>query len=174
MDEIDDLLTPKRLPAEPPDLRVTIEHAAAGVQRRRRWLIRGRKMAILAACFLAGAATMKYWLASESPQPIMVERSPTPEPEETPPPADPYRNDPPERLEKWAFVQSGGKRADLYRRAGDGYLLREDVENAVRCYRRALDTGSAADLVIRADRDTWLLMSLKVARQKERSDARVD
>jgi hypothetical protein len=174
MDEFDDLLTPKPPPAEPPEVGAAIAQTAARVQRRRRWVVRGRKVAVLAVCYSAGLLSMWYWYPARSPQAAVVERLPAAEPSEPPPVADPYRNDSPERLEKWAFLQTGEKRADLYRRAGDGYLLREDVENAVRCYRRALDGGTAADLAIRADRDTWLLMSLKVARHKERTDARVD
>jgi len=85
------------------------------------------------------------------------------------------RFDPPERLEKRAFLAATGeKRVDLYRQAGDGFLLRDDVSSALRCYRKALDGGSAADLAIHSDRDTWLYMSLKVARQKEKTDARTN
>jgi hypothetical protein len=89
-------------------------------------------------------------------------------------PADPYRCDPPERIEKWAFLQSGEKRIELYRRAGDGYLVRDDVQAALRCYRRALDGATPADLAIRTDSDSWLWMSLKLARKRETADARVN
>jgi hypothetical protein len=87
---------------------------------------------------------------------------------------DPYRNDSPERLERWAFLAGGEKRVALYRRAGDGFLDRGDVQGALRCYRRALDGGTAADLAIEAEKDSWLLMSLKMSRQKEKPDARVN
>jgi hypothetical protein len=182
MDDLDDLLKPGPLPPEPPGLRATVTREASRVARRRRWLVRGRRAALLAACYAAGLATMWYWVhGHQLPRPEIVERDtpplpapPAPAPPEPPTEADPYRNDPPERLERWAFVAAGEKRVALYRRAGDGYLDRNDVQGALRCYRRALDAGSPTDLAIRADTDSWLLMSLKVARQKERPDARVN
>ncbi len=181
MDDFDDLLTPKPPPPEPPALRAAVLHDAARVQRRRRWLVLSRRVAVLAAVYAAGLATMWYWSRDrEPPRPQVVERERPPAPEPPAPPptppteSDPYRHDPPERLEQWAFIATGEKRAELYRRAGDGYLRRDDVQSALRCYRRALDGGTPADLAIRADTDTWLLMSLKMARLKERSDARVN
>jgi hypothetical protein len=182
MDDLDELLTPGPVPPEPPGLRATVERAATGVLRRRRWLGRARWAAALAGCYAAGLATM--WLWSETrrpPQREVVEQPPAPEsvsPSPAPPAplveTDPYHADPPERLERWAFLAHGAKRVDLYRRAGDGYLARDDVSAALRCYRRALDGASLSDLVIRADKDTWLLMSLKMSRQKEKLDARVN
>jgi hypothetical protein len=59
----------------------------------------------------------------------------------------------------------------LYRRAADRYLEEEgDVGSAVRCYGRALDEGGGRDLAI-APGDSWLLMVIKNARQKEKDDA---
>ena len=140
------------------------------VLRRRRWVVRGRRAGALVACYAAGLASMWYWSAPRLPAPYQVVSLP-PAP---PGLIDPFRNDPPERLEKWAFLQSGEKRVELYRRAGDAYLGRDDVRAALRCYRRALDGGRAVDLAIRAESDSWLLMSLKMARQKEKADARVN
>jgi hypothetical protein len=125
---------------------------------------------------------MWYWAQDRRPpRPAVVERDhapvpalPAPVPPGPPAEVDPYRNDPPERLERWAFVATGEKRVALYRRAGDGYLDRNDVQGALRCYRRTLDGGTAADLAIRADTDSWLLMSLKMDRQRENPDARVN
>jgi hypothetical protein len=179
MDDLDALLTPKPPPAERAGLRDAIVADAARVQRRRRWLVRGRRAAVLAACYAAGLASTWTWSPDRGPMPpAAAERPPAPDPQvptpRTPSDVDPYRNDPPERLEKWAFLQSGPKRVELYRRAGDEFLRRDDVQSALRCYRRALDGGTAADLAVRADTDSWLLMSLKMARQKERPDARVN
>jgi hypothetical protein len=176
MDDLDELLTSKPPPTEPPGWGEAMLTDAARVQRRRRWLVRGRRVAVVAACYAAGLASMWYWSGDHQPPlPVMAERPPGPELQPVvPSDVDPYRNDPPERLERWAFLQSGTKRMELYRRAGDEFLRRDDVNAALRCYRRALDGGSAADLAVRADKDTWLLMSLKIARQKERPDARVN
>ena len=190
MDDLDDLLNPKPLPAEPRQVAEVVFAEAVRVQRRRRSLRRGRRIALLAACYTAGLASMWYRAQRrEPPAPAAVTDAAQvgpasragPDPLRgypaarlAAPPSDPYRSDPPERLEKWAFVQTGEKRAELYRRAGDGYLRRDDVQAALRCYRRALDAGSAEDLAIHAEKDSWLLMSLKMARQKERPDARVN
>jgi hypothetical protein len=176
VDEIDDLLTPEPPPPEPPELTAAVARAVARVQRRRRMVVRARRIVALAACYAAGLASMWYWSRPRQPdpRPEVVQRAPEPAPPVPAADADPYRNDPPERLERWAFIATGERRVALYRRAGDGYLARDDVQAALRCYRRALDGGSAADLAVHAETDTWLLMSLKVARQKERPDARVN
>jgi hypothetical protein len=174
MDDLDDLLTPRMPPPEPAALREAVNRDAARMQRRRRVIVRGRRVLIPFVCFVAGSLTM--WLSMPTRKPAAPEVVKVDDEKEPlrPVAQDPYRKDPPERIERWAFLQSGEKRADLYRRAGDGYLGRDDVESALRCYRRALDGGSTADLAVRADRDTWLLMSLKMARQKERPDASVN
>ena len=172
MEELDELLTPTSPPAEPPTLRDAITRGVVRIQRQRRWLRRGQNVVILAACYAAGMATMWY-LFPERPEskPEIVDRRADPPPPRV---VDPYRNDSPQQMEKWAFAQTGAKRIELYRRAGDAYLGREDVQSALRCYRRALDSGSVADLAIQADSDSWLLMSLKMARKKERSDAHIN
>jgi hypothetical protein len=176
MDDLDDLLSAKPLPPESPGLSEAVAFDAICVQRRRRWLIRGRCVGIVAVCYAAGLVSMWYWSPKQQPAPHeFVEGRWVPElPAVESSSADPFRNDPPEVIEKWAFLQTGKKRVELYRRAGDGYLVRHNVEAALRCYRKALDGGSTADLAIRADSDSWLLMSLKMARQKERPDARVN
>jgi hypothetical protein len=177
MDDIDELLAATPPTPELPAARETVIRDAAQVQRRRRWLGRGRRAAILAATYVIGGASVWLWSHREMPRPtpeVADRRPPVGPPADPPASADPYRNDPPERLEKWAFLQTGEMRVDLYRRAGDGYLNCDDVQAALRCYRRALDGATAADLAIRADQDTWLLMSLKLARNKERTDAHVN
>jgi hypothetical protein len=175
MDDLDELLSGKQPPPERPGLQVAIDRDANRVQRRRRWLIRGRRVVVLAACYAAGLWSMCYSAPPHQPEhPEIVERMPAPKEVAPTTVADPYRNDPPERIEKWAFLQAGEKRVELYRRAGDGYLVREDLQGALRCYRRALDGGTIADLAIRAESDSWLLMSLKLARKKEKADAGVN
>jgi hypothetical protein len=184
MDDLDDLLTPGPVPPESPALRAAIEQGVRPVLSRRRMFGRVRRVALLVACYAAGLASMWLWSqAQRAPRPEVVQRvEPIPEPHQPPPappapeprPDDPYRNDPPERIERWAFISSGEKRVNLYRRAGDGFLERNDVVGALRCYRRALDGATAVDLAIQADKDSWLLMSLKMSRQKEKQDASVN
>jgi hypothetical protein len=185
MDDLDDLLTPGPVPPESPVLHATIEQGVRPVLSRRRMFVRVRRVALLAACYAAGLASMWLWSqvlraprteVVQRVEPIPESHPPAPKPPSPEPNSevDPYRNDPPDRLERWAFISSGEKRVDLYRRAGDGFLERNDVVGALRCYRRALDGATATDLAIQADKDSWLLMSLKMSRQKERPDARVN
>jgi hypothetical protein len=182
VDELDNLLTPTPVPSAP-ELRSMIWQRTAGVQRRRRWMRFARTAAFLAACYVAGAATVWWWQAEPAPANNSKSSTdvppPLPLPNSGPAPAppgavdDPYRDDPPQIIEQWAARAEGRRRVELYRRAGDLYYERlADHAAAIRCYRRALDAGTAADLVVRADKDNWLLMSLKMARLKERRDAR--
>src|SRR5207302_3471915 len=132
---------------------------------------------VLAACYAAGVATVAWRNRPGAHLSVaLVQPAPAP-PKESPAPADvqndPYRNDPPQLIERWAALAEGRRRVELYRRAGDVYYEQlGDHTAAIRCYRHALDGGTAADLVVKADKDNWLLMSLKVARLKERRNAR--
>jgi hypothetical protein len=168
MDDLDALLTPAPPPPEPAGLRDAAWRPAARVLRRRRGLRAGRWVLVLAVVYVAGAATVWLWRPD---RPAPAPPPPAQQPEELPP-ADPYRADPPERIEQWAGRAGGAARVALYRRAGDGYLARGDEAKALRCYKQCLDGGRPEDLAIRADQDSWLLMSLKLARQREKPDAR--
>jgi hypothetical protein len=175
MDEIDELLTPRET-AGPPGRQDELWQQTGRVLRRRRWVRVARRGAAWAACFAAGAASA--WLVASHPHEQQVRlvvnvAPPTPTPASPPaPPGDRYANDPPDRLERWAAMKDGDERAGLYRRAGDGFLARGDDLAALRCYRKALRDSTPAQLAIEPDRDTWLMMSLKIARQKEVRDAR--
>ncbi|HTK76063.1 MAG TPA: hypothetical protein VL371_12440 [Gemmataceae bacterium] len=180
MNDLDDLLTPVSPSPEAPDRREDLWRQTAGTQRRRRWAGRARLAVVLAAVYGAGAATVAWRtrLVQRVEQGIVsVPRPDEAAPKEQLPPVDtendPYRNDPPQLIERWAALADGRRRVELYRRAGDLYCERfGDHAAAIRCYRHALDGGTAADLVVKADQDNWLLMSLKVARLKERRDVR--
>ena len=61
--------------------------------------------------------------------------------------------------------------AGLYRLAGDRYFEEAgDVQAALRCYRRALDSASPDDLAI-SENDNWLLIELKKARLEGKNHA---
>jgi hypothetical protein len=180
MSELDDLLTPAPMSPAPPHQRAQLWRQTAAMQRRRRWLRRARVAVVMAALYGMGVATVA-WRSRPAP-PLEQGVAAVPEPRDAPreepptPPADvandPYRNDPPQLIERWAALADGRRRVELYRRAGDLYYERlGDHASAIRCYRRALDGGTAEDLVVKADSDNWLLMSLKMARLKERRDA---
>jgi hypothetical protein len=76
-------------------------------------------------------------------------------------------------IERVGEISSPGHRAVLYRRAGDRYLDDADPQDALRCYTQALDDGSEADLQVSAE-DSWLLMALKIDRNKEKKNANRD
>jgi hypothetical protein len=72
---------------------------------------------------------------------------------------------------EWEAVDHPERAATLYRAAGDRYLAEEgDLAGAVRCYGNGLSAGAANDLTIDPG-DSWLLMAIKDARQREKPDA---
>ena len=173
MDDLDELLSPRHS-GDQPDRRDDLRIQTSRLIRRRRWRVYARRGLAMAACFLAGAGTL--WLVQQQtppPQPEMVAKAPDGPPAENKSrPQRVIRVEPPELLERQAALAHGERCVDLYRRAGDGFLERGDDIAALRCYRRSLDFTRPNDLVVRPDLDSWLLMSLKIARQKETNDAR--
>ena len=90
MDDLDDLLTPGRIPPEPPALRAAIERDVSRVLSRRRVFGRVRRVALLAACYAAGMASMWLWSqVQRPPRPEVVQRGPEPIPESHRPPPNP-------------------------------------------------------------------------------------
>jgi hypothetical protein len=126
---------------------------------------------ILAACYLAGVITVTE--VSNVPVrngPEMARLAPNPAPSPDP---SPSTVPPVSAIElEWQALDSPGPRPDLFRRAGDQYLKETgDFQSALRCYRSALDGGSETELTISPE-DSWLLIELKTAKQKERLYAR--
>jgi hypothetical protein len=121
--------------------------------------------------FAAGALTMRLFQRPDSLQaPVESNGSVMAAPE---PPVATASDRSPLAIE-WQAIDNSGTRAELFRQAGDGYLTEfGDVESALRCYRNALAFGSAADAAIRPD-DSWLMISLKRAKYKEKHDAPLD
>jgi hypothetical protein len=145
------------------------------LRRRHHWKRVGF-VTVLAACYAAGALTMRLAAPVSTPQEV-ANNAPQPAPERTPtpvpvPPAPEVATS--ARDLEWQAVENPDRRAELFRRAGDRYLNDEnDLESAVRCYKHALDAGSDTDLKI-APQDTWLLVSLKNARQEEKPHGKND
>jgi hypothetical protein len=159
-DPCEELLAPA--PAPPAGrFREALLRRTRRVLRRRLWVRRAGVAATLAACFAAGLFTGRL---GNEPVPV-PETRPAPQAQSEPAPA------PPPVVVEWQAADSKEPRADLYRQAGDRYLEEDaDYQSALRCYRGALDAGSDKDLAIAPD-DSWLLMVLKDARQKEKRDA---
>jgi hypothetical protein len=147
------------------------------VVRRRRVVRRAGFVAALAACFAAGAFTMRLLTPTVEPEVQVVERFIEREAVPSPTP----RSDPAVLQQatsalvlEWQAVENPERRAELFRRAGDRYLNDEnDMESAVRCYKKALNAATAEDLQINPQ-DTWLLISLKNARQEEHRHGKSD
>jgi hypothetical protein len=160
LDSLSDILAPPPLPADD-RLHDPLRERTTGVVRWRRHRRQVLRVAALAACFAAGM------LVAHRPAPPPPPEGPavaTPQPDlpELPPRAVAL---------EWQALDHPDARAAQYRAAGDRYLAEEgDLAAAVRCYRGALDAGTAADLQISPE-DNWLLMALKDARRKERRNA---
>jgi hypothetical protein len=164
-DPLDGMLAPPSLP-ESDALRQAVYAQTRRVLRRRRRVRQLAYAATLFASFAAGALAMRT-IPRPAPEPPARSAS-----EETPrdnPPASPVSS---ALAREWDAFDSQHRRGELYRRAGDSYLQDEnDLQSALRCYGNALGGGTEQDLTISAD-DSWLLMAIKDARQKEKSHAK--
>jgi hypothetical protein len=153
----------------------------SAVLRRRRRAKRWGGIAALVACYLAGIVTARFGLSPGAADGTQVMGHSAEavrgggEPSIAPASGDQAQSrDVPAVVLEWRALDSRERRPDLLRLAGDRYLdENNDVQSALRCYRRLLDTGSEADLAVSAN-DTWLLIALKEGRQKERTHANVD
>jgi hypothetical protein len=138
--------------------------------RRRRWLRRAGFAAAFAACYLAGAVTVYLVRSPAPPQPGTV---PLPSPPSTASPGETTVGLTAVALENQA-LDSVQPQPELYRLAGDRYVAESgDLQAALRCYRQALDEGPEQDLQVKPE-DSWLLIALKEARQKEKENAKHD
>jgi hypothetical protein len=137
------------------------------LDRRLRWRRLWRRLgwAGLAACFyVAGWTTdaLMHRRLADDVTSVPTATAAVPEP-------SPSEDVSPLTLE-WQALDSAQPRPNLFRWAGDRYLAANDLAAAFRCYRNALRLSTAADREIKID-DSWLLMTLKVERKKEKSDA---
>jgi hypothetical protein len=160
----DELLTPQT-PTANDALRDVLLHQTTrriGAAKRMQYATRG---ILCVSLFLAGLATTFLRPRSELEQVVVVVHleSPAPlAPESPPKPRSPSEL---ELEAEKAVVRTDGARQ--FREAGDLYL--RDYANhaaALRCYRNFLDEAAPADLAISSE-DTWLLTSLKRAREQE-------
>jgi hypothetical protein len=118
------------------------------------------------------AATSGEEVTRQAPGVVRPQPRPLPAPKSAPTPRPPEPDRAPTALAlEWQAVDSPVRRPELYRTAGDRYLTENgDLQSATRCYRSFLDLCSERDRIVSVD-DTWLLMALKEARQREKRHA---
>jgi hypothetical protein len=161
-------------------LQEALRKRTTGLVRRRRWLRRGGFATALAACYVAGLLTMN-WLPSlrsldpnsRSEHASEAATSGLGSGAGSGPEKMASDNASPLALE-WQALESPSRSPALFRAAGDRYLTETgDVGSAVRCYRKLLEEEGGAEPTISSD-DSWLLMALKEAKQREKRYAKND
>jgi hypothetical protein len=159
----DDLLTPREVPPTPGFREELLDLTTRLVRRRARLRSAGRLLLPL-ACFLAGLAVAWFRPAPEPRVEYVTVEVEVPVPVPVLPPSPPSPAELELRAEQLT-VKAEAARA--YREAGDLYLREwADHRAALRCYRNFLDMAGRDELTP-AREDTWLLTSLKNARESE-------
>ncbi len=164
-DDLDDLLRPNESSA-PPELQDHLRRLTMLRVRRRSYVWRLAFAAALAACYVAGAATVR--LFQTAPQTVVVvERIPAEPVQASPPTLQPQS---PRDLEIAAEQADGAESAHLFLEAGRRYGNDwNDWQSALRCYRNALDLSSEVP-VIDPKNDDWLLAKLKTDRRESHAN----
>ncbi|MBN1418261.1 MAG: hypothetical protein JXP34_05760 [Planctomycetes bacterium] len=141
----------------------TLGAVRARVRRRR-----AAHLVIVLLAYAAGAATVHVLTGSpgaggSAPRPAISEPAairPAPTPDD---------------LVRLAVRRPAEEKAGLLRTAGDRYLSeRGDIEAALGCYRRSLDSRPSGDSVAVEPGDNWLLIALKQSRRARACEGGVD
>lgn len=168
-DGLEDLLGGSAPPADERLRRQILLQTTAVLHRRQRRRRIGFALAIAAGILLLLGSIA--WFRPRMSEPAPPVPQPTPDLAQTPTTPELAGDAPAALIERVGETSASELRAKLYRRAGDRYLeVNADVDAALRCYTLALDDGDDDDLKVSAD-DSWLLMALKLDRQKEKRDA---
>jgi hypothetical protein len=173
-DPLEELLRPHSPSASSPAWKETL---LVRTRRTLRWRRRARWLgfaAALAACYVAGVLTLRLFRAAPvvEVETVYVDSEPG---LQLPPVPETLRM--PERAVtalalEWQAVEDPERSVELYRRAGDRYIDEDnDLESALRCYKRFLTECSEKELEI-TTQDNWLLVTLKNARLEEKRHAK--
>jgi hypothetical protein len=155
-DSLDELLTPAVARIDDARRREVLVRTTR-VLRRRRLAAHLTRLACLAACYVAGMLTMYDFRPEPAPPP----------PRPTATPTSPSSRPASALALEWQAVDHPEQAGPVYRAAGDRYLAEDaDPGAAARCYGSALSAGPSEDLSIDPN-DSWLMMAIKDARQKE-------
>ena len=167
----DELLTPKPS-ASNEALKADVLARTVRRVRLNHWRRRAVQVVVCLACFGLGWATT-YLRPASVPEVVYVPLPAPPVGEAPGPPPSPRTEPPappmsPADLELLAEqTAEKAEAARRFRQAGDRYLREyADYRAALRCYRNFLDEADPADRAVAPD-DTWLLTSLKRAREQE-------
>jgi hypothetical protein len=169
-DPLDALLAP---PSLPPNADVLRRKVFARTQQFFRRRLLARRFALAAALLVSFAAGLLAMRTVKRPAPVpelptQIAHKDSPRLEERPSPAP----EAPALAQEWQAFDSEDHRGELYKQVGDRYMTEEsDLQSALRCYGNALDNGTERDRTI-STQDTWLLMAIKDARQKENDYAK--
>lgn len=158
------------------ELRERVYRRSSGVLRTRRLVRRTGATLALVMAYASGIATV-YVMSNDRPEPVLRETisqaAPETEKIESPVPAakelvPTELLEDPEKLNRYIAMASAEQRPRLMQRAGDRYLSdRGDVNGALYYYRLLLDSLPAEQYAEMDLNDTWLLISMKQARQQE-------
>ena len=173
-DPIDEFLSLSSRTEATEDLRKAIQSDTLAIVRRHRRMRRAVWLPGLAACYAAGILTMVLLRTSHPEATIAavgrsdstLEAGSSPSVALTESPKLTQMPDTALALE-WQALDCEDWRPDLFRIAGDKYLVANDLKSAMRCYRGALEGASDEELLITVN-DNWLFMSLKEAKLEEK------
>jgi hypothetical protein len=172
-DPVEHLLTPVFASEDRTPLRQALLVETTRRLRRRQRIKQLVHAASLLVCYLAGLGTMRLAITGTAKNETDNNHAQGPDYSQAralTPPIDQDPEVPANVLERIASV-SEDKQSNLYRLAADRYLEEDNnVQAALRCYGRSLDTAKREDLAI-SEKDNWLLMELKKARLEGKSHA---
>jgi hypothetical protein len=178
-DPVERLLTPVFANEERTHLRQALLAETTRRLRRQRRFKQLVHAASLLVFYLAGLGTMRLAISGTAKNGTANNHSQGPDYSQARaftdnpramPPIDQDPEVPAHVLERIASA-SEEKQSSLYRLAADRYLEADgNVQAALRCYGRSLDTAKREDLAI-SESDNWLLMELKKARLEGKNHA---
>jgi hypothetical protein len=162
----DELLEP-RSPLPNDSLRADMLARTSRRIRAARRIRTAARVGLCILCFATGAAVMRL---RPEPEPKIVYIAVPEKAKEEPPAVSPVKILSPAEIELAAEqILDPAEAARRFREAGDRYLREQaNYQAALRCYRNFLDSADPADMTTSTE-DTWLLTSLKRAREQENS-----
>lgn len=167
--DVDSLLAVRGEPSD--SLRGALRKATSAKLARRAWGRKALRIARLAACYLAGAATLFAWQSlsatSAAPREVTAEKN-------MPPPDAHSREETVAGVKPAQLPAAAGRlpktRYASLRELGDRHLIEgRNPAGAIRCYRLALQYATTSELTAASHDGTWLLRAICHDRTSERT-----